>query len=136
MDGIELKTLLLVFLAIMSFPQLLRRATDMVMSYHVIPYLQHCYVWVVTSSAVHNYWKCYINIVTQTCSGFYGYICTLPWALHALESHAYILVKPLATMLQYNNVATILKGRLSNIRPCGKCYALNLLLFTNDVELI
>ena len=38
----------------------------------------------------------------------YWYICTLPWALHALESHAYILVKPLATMLQYNNVATIL----------------------------
>ena len=44
------------FLAISSFPQLLpRRKTDMVASYSVVPYLQHCYAWVVTSSAVHNY---------------------------------------------------------------------------------
>ena len=38
----------------------------------------------VTSNAVHDYWKCYINVVTRTCLGFYWYIRTLPWALHAL----------------------------------------------------
>ena len=43
------------FLAISSFPQFLRRKTDMVASYRVVPYLQRCYAWVVTSSAVHNY---------------------------------------------------------------------------------
>ena len=48
-------SLLLEFLAISLFPQLLRRKTDMVASYHVVPYLQRCYAWVVTSSAVHNY---------------------------------------------------------------------------------
>ena len=76
----KLIALLLALLAIMSFPQLLRRCeTNMVVSYHVIPYLQRCYAWIVTSSAVHNYWKCYINVVTWTCLGLYWYIRTLPW---------------------------------------------------------
>ena len=75
-----------------SFPQLLRRKTDIVASYRVVPYLQHCYAWVVTSSAVHNYWKCYINIVTRTCSGFYWYIRTLPRALRALGSRVYTYI--------------------------------------------
>ena len=92
------------FLAISSFPQLLRCKTNMVASYRVVPYLQCCYAWVVTSSAVHNYWKCYINVVTRTCSGFYWYIRTLPRALCALGSHAYISVKPLTAVLQYINV--------------------------------
>ena len=38
------------------------------------------------------------------CSGFYLYIRTLPWALCALRSHAYISVKPLTAVLQYINV--------------------------------
>ena len=76
----------------------------MVASYRVVPYLQRCYAWVITSSSVHNYWKCYINVVTRTCSGFYWYIRTLPRALRALGSRAYISVKPLAAVLQYINV--------------------------------
>ena len=45
----------LVLSVISSFPQLLRREADMVVSYHIVPYLQHCYAWVFTSSAVHDY---------------------------------------------------------------------------------
>ena len=67
MDGIELKppdvhhslykllALSLAFLSKVSFPQLIRQETDMVASYRIVPYLQHCYAWVITSSAVHNY---------------------------------------------------------------------------------
>ena len=51
----KLIALLLVFLAIASFPQLLRHEIDIVASYHVVPYLQHCYVWVVTINMVDNY---------------------------------------------------------------------------------
>ena len=64
-------SLSLEFLAILSFPQLLRCKTGMVASYRVVPYLQRCYAWVVTSSTVHTYCKCYINVVTRTCLGFY-----------------------------------------------------------------
>ena len=64
--------------------QLLKYDTNTVASYHVVPYLQRCYASLVTSNAVHDYWKCYINVVTRTCSGFYWYICTLPRALRAL----------------------------------------------------
>ena len=63
---------------------LLKCDTDMVASYHVIPYLQCCYASLLTSNAVHDYWKCYINVVTRTCLGFYWYICTLPRVLRAL----------------------------------------------------
>ena len=57
------------FSAIAShFPQLLKCDTDMVASYHVVPYLQRCYASLV---AIHDYCKCYINVVTQTCSGLY-----------------------------------------------------------------
>ena len=76
----------------------------MLASYRVVPYLQCCYGWVVTSSAVHNYWKCDINVVAWMCSGFYLYIRTLPWALRALRSRAYISVKPLTAVLQYVDV--------------------------------
>ena len=34
----------------------------MVTSYHVVPYLQYCYAWVITSSAVRNYLMCYISV--------------------------------------------------------------------------
>ena len=95
------------FLAISSFHQLMRCETDMVMSYRIVPYLQCCYAWVVTSNAVLNYWKCYINVVTWTCLGLYWHICTLPWVLHALGSHGYMLVKPLAAMLQYIIMYTV-----------------------------
>ena len=104
MDGIELEpstvpmcaktykliVLLLASSATASFPQLLRCKANIVASYHKVSYLQHRYDWIVTSNAVHNYWKCYINVVTWTCSGFYWYICTLSWTSHALVSHAYI----------------------------------------------
>ena len=49
--------LLLAFLAIASFPQLLWRETNMEASYRVVPYLQHCITY--TNNAVHNHWKCY-----------------------------------------------------------------------------
>ena len=68
MDGIELKpsdvcksqsivkTSSFVFSAVASrFPQLLKYNTDMVASYRIVPYLQHCYTSLVTSNAVHNY---------------------------------------------------------------------------------
>ena len=48
-------SLSLEFLAISSFPQLLKRKTDMVASNRVVPYLQCCCACVVMSSAVHNY---------------------------------------------------------------------------------
>ena len=37
------------------FPQLLKCNTDMVASYRLVPYLQHCYASLVMSIAVHNY---------------------------------------------------------------------------------
>ena len=46
----------LVFSAIASpFPQLLKCNTDIVASYRIVPYLQHCYASLVTSNAVHDY---------------------------------------------------------------------------------
>ena len=51
----KLITLLLAFLVISSFPQLLRCEADMAVPYHVVPYLQHCYTSIITSNAVHNY---------------------------------------------------------------------------------
>ena len=45
----------LAFSTIVSFPQLVRCETDMVATYRIIPYLQHCYDWVVKSNSVHNY---------------------------------------------------------------------------------
>ena len=54
----------LALLVIAPTPQLLRHETDMVVSYHIVPYLQRCYAWVVKCSALHNYGKCYINVVT------------------------------------------------------------------------
>ena len=127
-------SLSLEFLDISSFPQLLRCKADMVASYRAVPYLQWYYAWVVTSSAVDNYWKCYINVVTRTCSGFYWYIHTLPRALHALGSRAYISVKPLAAILQYINVTytktrtwllvigTMPKVRLKGIDQSLSCF--------------
>ena len=122
----QLIELLLAFSAISSFPQLLRREADMVASYDIVPYLQHCYAWVVTNNAVHNYWKCYINVVTQTCSGFYWCICTLLWVLCTLGSHAYTLVKPLAAMLQYSNICTnILTWLVMYIDAYSYTYVIN-----------
>ena len=80
--------------------------TDMTASYRVVLYLQRCYAWVVTSNAVHNYWKCYINVVTRMCLGFYWYIRTLSWVLHALRGRTYSSVKSLAAVLQYIKVCT------------------------------
>ena len=37
------------------FPQLLKCDTDMVVSYRVVPYLQHCYTSLVMGNAVHDY---------------------------------------------------------------------------------
>ena len=51
----------------------------------VVPYLQCYYASLAVSNAAQDYWKCYIKVVTWMCSGFYWYICTLPWALHALR---------------------------------------------------
>ena len=67
----KLTALLLAVSTISSFPQILKHEADMVVFYHLAPYLQHRYSWVFTGSAVPYYWKCYINIVTQTYSGFY-----------------------------------------------------------------
>ena len=97
----KLIALLLAFSAILLFPQLLSHEADMVASYHIVSYLQCCYAWVFMSSAVHDYWKCYINVITLMYLGFYWYIRTLPWALCALGSHAYISIKLLAAMLMY-----------------------------------
>ena len=68
MDEIELKPLdvhksrsivtasSFTFSAVAShFPQLLECDTDMVASYCVVPYLQHCFALLVTSNAVHDY---------------------------------------------------------------------------------
>ena len=37
------------------FPQLLKCDTDMVASYHVVPYLQRCHALLVMGNAVHDY---------------------------------------------------------------------------------
>ena len=58
----KLTVISLVFLAISSTPQLQGRETDMVVSYHIIPYLQHCYSWVVMYSALHNVLHKYCNM--------------------------------------------------------------------------
>ena len=52
----KLTVILLAFSAVTSFiPQFLRCETNMVASYRLVPYLQRCHAWVVTSSAVNNY---------------------------------------------------------------------------------
>ena len=104
----KLIALLLAFSAILPFPQLLSHEADMVVSYRIVSYLQCCYAWVFMSSAVHNYWKCYINVITLMYLEFYWYIRTLPWALRALGSHAYISIKLLAAMLQYVSVPYVI----------------------------
>ena len=43
------------FSAIASLPQLLKRDTDMVVSYCAVPYLQRCYTLLVTSNAEHDH---------------------------------------------------------------------------------
>ena len=44
------------FSAVVSrFSQLLKCDTDMVVSYHIVPYLQRCHASLVTSNAVHDY---------------------------------------------------------------------------------
>ena len=58
----KLTALLLAFSAISSFPQLLRREGHMVASYSVVPYLQHCYVWIIMRNTVHNY-CCNMNML-------------------------------------------------------------------------
>ena len=79
---------------------LLKCDTDMVASYHVVPYLQRCYALLVTSNAVHNYWKMLhkhcntdmlrvLLIYPHSPSG-----AARPW------DHAYISVKPLSAVLQ------------------------------------
>ena len=52
------------------------------------------------------YWKCYIHVVTWTCSGFYWYILSALSLGHAVcpQDHAYISVKPLTAVLQPINV--------------------------------
>ena len=96
------------FSATASFPQPLKLETVMVVSCHIVPCLQHCYDWVVTSIyvVVYNYWKCYINVLTQMCLGFYWYIHTLPRMLRTLGScmSVYISVKPITAVLQFINV--------------------------------
>ena len=47
--------LIVLLLALSSFPQLLRHEVDMVAFYHIVPYLQHRYAWVFTSNAVQVY---------------------------------------------------------------------------------
>ena len=72
MDGIKLKpsnvrkswsivtASSFVFSAIaFRFPQLLKCDTDMVASYCMVPYLQHCYILLVMSNAVHEYCEDY-----------------------------------------------------------------------------
>ena len=98
----KLLALLLAFSAISSFPQLPRREADMVASYHVVPYLQHCYASVITSNTVHNHWKYYINVVTQTCSGF-SVTDISSDAVHPQKSCIYISQTP-HCMLQHINV--------------------------------
>ena len=49
------------------------RLTSVIAFYRIVPYLQRCYPWVITSNTVQAYWKCYINIVTRTGSQFYWY---------------------------------------------------------------
>ena len=66
--------------------------------------LYYTILWVMISENVENIlttglhtlhnWKCYINVVTRTCSEFYWYIWTLPWALSILGNCAYRSVKP------------------------------------------
>ena len=66
--------------------KLLKGDTDMVRSYyHAVSYLQCCYALLAMSNAAHNYWKCYINVVTRMCSAFYWYIRNLPRACSALR---------------------------------------------------
>ena len=43
--------------------------TDMVASYHIVPFMQCYCASVITSNAVHDYWKCYINIVNMDVLG-------------------------------------------------------------------
>ena len=120
-NGIELKpsdarkiqsiatALLFVFSAIAShFPQLLKRDTDMVTSYLIVPYLQRCYALLVTSNAVHHYWKVLHKGFNMDVLG------VLPIHLHSPLGtvhpwdRAYISVKPLVTMLQPINIHWLL----------------------------
>ena len=93
------------FSAIASpFPQLLKCDTDMVASYHVIPYLQHCYALLITSNAVHEYWKMlYKRCNTDVLSILLIYRHSPSGTVHP-QDHAYISVKPLAAVLQPINI--------------------------------
>ena len=76
-----------VFSTIASFPHW---ASEGWYQYGSILLLRYTSLATLLCLASYEYWKCYINIGTQTCSGFYWYIRTLPWVLCALGiAHIY-----------------------------------------------
>ena len=85
------------FSAIASrFPQLLERDTDMVASYCVELYLQHCYALLVTSNPVHNYCKVlHKGCNTDVLGVLLIYLYSPSSAVHPWD-HACISVKPLS----------------------------------------
>ena len=86
------------FSAIAScFPQLLKHDTNMVASYHVVPYLQCCYASLVISNAVHSYWK----VLHKGCNT--DVLRVLPHSPSGTvrpRDNAHISLKPLAAVLK------------------------------------
>ena len=95
----------LAFSAVSSrFPQLLKCDTNMVVSYRVVPYLQHCYASLVMSNAVHNYLKMLHKHCNTDMLGVLLIYPHSPSGAAYPQDHAYISVKPLATVLQPINI--------------------------------
>ena len=106
------------FSAITScFPQLLKRDTDMVVSYCVASYLQCCCALLVMSNAVHNYWKVLHKDCNTDMLGVLLIYLHSPSGTACPRDCAYISVKHLATMLQPIIVT------LSHLRSKGKANA-------------
>ena len=86
----------------------------MVACYHVVPFLQRCYAWVVTSSAVHNYWKCYKNVVrnTEVLGILLIYLHSPSGAAHPWESCVYISQTPRCRVTIYYCSCTIVHSKL------------------------
>ena len=82
------------------FLQLLKHDTDMLASNHIILYLQHCYASIVTSNAVHDYWK----MLHKCCNtDMVGVLLIYPHSLLGAacpRDCTYISVKPLTAVLQ------------------------------------
>ena len=85
------------------FPQLLKCDTNMVVSYHVAPYLQRCYASLITSNAVHDLKMLHKRCNTDVLGILLIYQHSLLGAGHPRD-RVYISVKPLAAMLQPINV--------------------------------